>query len=244
MKSTSSIMIKKILDFKLASSSVIKILRSSALILLIVLGCFIFYDLEKYSFLIAPFGVIIAALLASYSAILAIETTIEIKHREISNQVRYIFFHLCQIKMMLIILNNTKKQDNISHIELNQIFNYAEEIYKMILEVKPNEIVSVIHNNMLSDMHFVIARLRIYMVTLKEFKNNIYKSDNLIPPVNNPLIAVDFQIDDTIIDLTNILTYLKEGYPNDFNENGGIEACADYEKRLQAIKIKIMEEKL
>ena len=99
-------MFKKIFFTPLAPEYIIMFLRSVAFLLVIILSYFILINWEKNLLFISALGVLISALLASYSVIMNINTTVTIKNREISNQVRYVFFHLCLIKTRLVTFKN------------------------------------------------------------------------------------------------------------------------------------------
>lgn len=223
---------KKIFFTPVPSVFIVMFFRSSALIILIILSYLIYQDFEKNLALIGVFGILIAALLASFSVILNIDTTANIKKREISNQIRNTFFQLCLIKMRLITLENEKSREKITYMDLDRIFDSVEDIYKLLSELKTHEIVSIAHNDMLSDVHFVYFELSTLHTSLKSFRKNTIKpepSKANEPVLTNPMVNINFKLSETIEKLTNILTYLRDGYNKEFKqESKGIEACADY----------------
>lgn len=223
---------KKIFFTPIPSDFIVMFFRSLALIILIILSYLIYQDFERNLSLIGVFGVLIAALLASFSVILNIDTTANIKKREHSNLIRNTFFQLCLIKMRLIMLENEKSREKITYMDLDRIFDSVEDIYKLLSELKTHEIVSIAHNDMLSDVHFVYFELSTLHTSLKSFRKNlIYPTSSKLNELilTNPMININFKLSETIEKLTNILTYLRDGYNKDFKQGGkGIEACADY----------------
>lgn len=219
--------------FKLIpASTMVMILRTLAFILIVIISYLIYQNWQENISLIGALGILISALLASYSVILNIDTTINLKNLEISNQVRNSYFHLCLIKMRLISLNNEKSRDKISFMDVERIFDSFEDIAKLLNDVKSQEMVSIMHNEMLTDLHMVYLQLSTFQTHLKSMKKSIIppeKSAFNIVKFPNPLVTVNFKIDDLVKQLTNILTYLRDGYAKDFQKDGkGIESCADY----------------
>ncbi|MDD2265925.1 hypothetical protein [Sulfuricurvum sp.] len=100
-------------------------------------------------------------------------------------------------------------------------------------ELKSQEIVSISHNDVLQDVHFVYLHINTLYTHLRAARKNIIKpepSKNNTPIYPNPMITTNFKLNEPIKNLTNILTYLKDGYDKDFKKDGkGIEACADYQ---------------
>ena len=225
-------MLKKIFLTPLAPEYIIMFLRSVALLLVIILSCLVFINWEKNLSLIGALGVLISALLASYSVILNINSTVKIKNREISNQVRYVFFHLCLIKMRLVALKNEQVKENITYMDIERIFDSFEDIFKLLNDIKSLDIISIAHNDMLTSIHMVYLRLSIFQTSVKSLRNSLIKptqSEYNVAKYPNPLKKVDFKLDDIINDLTSILTYLRDSYSKDFQKEGkGIESCADY----------------
>lgn len=224
--------IQKILFVRIPTSTIIMMLRSLALILIVVISYLIYQNWQENLSLIGAFGILISALLASYSVILNIDTTINIKKRDFSNQIRNTFFQLCLIKSRLISLENEKLREKITYLDFDRIFDSVEDIYKLLTELKSQDIVSIAHNDILTDVHFVYLNINTLHTHLRALRKNIIKpepSTSNDPIYPNPMIKVNFKLDETIKRLTNILTYLKDGYDKDFNKEGkGIEACADY----------------
>ncbi|MDD2369080.1 MAG: hypothetical protein PHQ90_07230 [Sulfuricurvum sp.] len=225
--------IQKILFAKIPTSRIIKILRSFALVLIIVISYLIYQTWQENLSLIGALGILISALLASYSVVLNIETTVNIKNREISNQIRNTFFQLCLIKSRLMSLENEKSKEKITYLDFDRILDSVEDIYKLLTELKSQDIVSITHNDILTNVHFVYLHINTLHTHLRAARKNFFKpepSKGNAPIYPNPMIKVDFKLDKTIKRLTNILTYLKDGYNKDFNKEGkGIEACAHYE---------------
>ncbi len=229
--------IKKIL-FGISASTIARMLRWLALMLIVAISYLTYQNwqvnlsLKENLHLIGVLGILISALLASYSVVSNIETTVNIKNREYSNQIRNTFFQLCLIKMRLIALDNEKQREKITYLDIDRILDSAEDIYKLLTELKSQDIVSIAHNDILSDVHFVYFNINILHTYLRAFRKNIIKpepSKSTNPIYQNPMIRIDLKIDETINRLTKILTYLKNGYDKDFKKDGkGIEACSDY----------------
>lgn len=224
--------IKKILFERITTSTIIMMLRSFALILIVVISYLIYQNWQENLSLIGALGILVSALLASYSVILNIETTVNIKNREISNQVRNTFFQLCLIKTRLIALENEKSREKITYLDLDRILDSIEDINKQLSELKSQDIISISHNDVLVSVHMIYLHINTLYTHLRAFRKNIIKPDpskvnTQIYP--NPMIKTDFKLDDTIKNLTKILIYLKDGYDKDFKKEGkGIEACAGY----------------
>ncbi|WP_333803285.1 hypothetical protein [Sulfurospirillum sp.] len=225
-------MLKKIFLTPLDPEYIIMFLRSVALLLVIILSYLIFINWEKNLSLIGALGVLISALLASYSVILNINSTVKIKNREISNQVRYVFFHLCLIKMRLVALKNEQVKEKITYMDIERIFDSFEDIFKLLNDIKSLDIISIAHNDMLTSIHMVYLHLSTYQTHVKSIRSSLIKpepSEYNIAKYQNILKKVDFKLDDVINDLTSILTYLRDSYSKVFQkESKGIESCADY----------------
>lgn len=224
--------IQKVLFARIPTSIIIMMLRSLALILIVVISYLIYQNWQENLSLIGAFGILTSALLASYSVILNIDTTIDLKKREISNQIRNTFFQLCLIKMRLISLENEKSKEKITYLDLDRIFDSVENIYKLLSELKSQDIVSISHNDILGDVNLIYWDINMLHTHISALRKNIIRpepSKDNTPIYPNPMLKTDFKLNDTIKNLTNILTYLKDGYDKDFNKDGkGIEACADY----------------
>lgn len=238
--------LKSFLLKSIPTTMMIRILRTLAFILIVVISYLIYQNWQENISLIGALGILVSALLASYSVILNIDTTINLKNREISNQVRNIYFHLCLIKMRLIGLDNEKSREKISFMDVERIFDSFEDIAKLLNDVKSQEMVSIMHNDVLTDLHMVYLKLSTFQTYLKSMKRSIIvpeKSASNIVKFSNPLITVNFQIDELLKYLTNILTYLKNGYPKDFQKDSkGIESCADYFYGMTKQNISTQEE--
>lgn len=225
-------LLKKIFFTPIKTDYVIMFFRSFALILIVVTIYFIYTFGENNLSLIAALGALIAALLASYSVILNIDTTINLKKHEISNQIRNVFFQLCLIKMRLINLDNEKAKEKITYLDLDRIFDTFEDIHSLLAVIQSKDIVSIAHNDMLTDVHFIYLELTTMQTHIKALRKNIFrpepqKSNDAI--FLNPLNTIDFKLNSTIDKLTKVLTYLRSGYSEYFKLDGAIEACADYQ---------------
>jgi len=224
--------LKSILSKSISAAKMVKILRTFALVLIIVVSYLIFHNWQENISLIGALGILISALLASYSVILNIDKTEKLKNREISNQVRNVFFHLCLVKMRLITLDNEKSREKISFADFQRIFDSFEDIFKIFSELKSHEMVSVMRNDMLIDLHMVYLQLSTFQTYLKSLRKSIKppeKSAFGVAKYRNPLVSIDIKIDESIKYLTNILTYLRDDNESVFSKDSkGIEPCADY----------------
>lgn len=222
---------KKILFKSIEPMYVVMILRTFALSLVLILIYLFLVNWAENQFLIAPLGILISALLASYSVVLGVDTNIKLKNRELSNQIRYVFFHFCRIKMNLIALEQEKNRPMITYFDIDRILDTIQEINDMLSEVNNKEIVSILHNDVLTDLHFVYWEINSRSTHFKSMRKNLIRPEpqkENLPIYPNPLNVVSVKIDDSIEKLSRILTYLKTGYENEFPDNGGIEACAEY----------------
>jgi hypothetical protein len=134
--------------------------------------------------------------------------------------------------MRLVALNNEKQRETVTRLDVDHIFDTIDEIAGMLSDLFTKDIVSIMHNNMLTDMHFLVLDLEIASTSVKSIRKNMIKPEAQIDNqvmYNNPLSVINFKIEDSITRLTNILSYLKESYTKDFKQDGGIEACAEYE---------------
>ena len=231
--------IQTIIFVRIPTSVIIMMLRSFALILIVVISYLIYQNWQENLSLIGAFGILISALLASYSVILNIDTTVNLKKREYSNQIRNTFFQLCLVKMRLITLENEKLREKITYFDFDRILDSVEDIYKLLTELKSQDIVSISHNDVLTDVHWVYFHINTLHTHLRALRKNVIKpalsqdSSQIYP---NPMISIDFQLDETINRLSNILTYLRDGYNKDFKKDSkGIEACSDYKYGMTKI---------
>jgi len=223
--------LKKLLIAKIDSVYMVMFLRTFALTLVVVLVFLISTNWTANKSLIASLGILVSALLASFSVVFSIDTNIEIKNRKLSNQIRYVFFHLCQVKILLIGLQKEKEKQKITYPDLDRILDTIHEINEMLLGINRKETISVLHNDILSDLHFLFLEIHTYNTFCKSLASNIIrpepqKDNNPILP--NPLNSISFEFEKSIEKLSRILTYLKEGYYKDFPNSGGIEMCAEY----------------
>ncbi|MFA6193074.1 MAG: hypothetical protein WC665_12080 [Sulfurimonas sp.] len=222
----------KILFTRMSTDTIIMMLRSFALILIVVISYLIYQNWQENLSLIGALGILISALIASFSVILNIDSTINLKNREISNQIRNTFFQLCLIKTSLISLENEKVREKITYLDLDRIFDSVEDIYKLLSELKSQDIVSIAHNDILTNVHNVYFHISTLHTHLRATRKNIIKplpAKDSTPIYPNPMIKMDFKVDDMIKELTKILTYLKDSYDKDFKKDEkGIEACAGY----------------
>ena len=157
---------KKIFFYRIDSAYVVMFLRSLALILVIVLIYLIATNWEEDHFLIAALGILVSALLASFSVVFSIDSNIRLKNSEYSNRVRYIFFYLCRIKMRLISLQNEKKRKEVTFYDIERFFNTVHDINDKLSEINSKELVSIMNNNILTDLHFIILDMDTYNISL------------------------------------------------------------------------------
>jgi len=216
------------------SSYMVMFFRTFALILIIITTYLIYADWTENKSLIGALGILISALLASYSVILNIDTTIKLRNIENSNKIRFVFFHLCLIKMKLISLNKEKEKEKISYLDLDRILDTINEINTKLSEINTQDIISIVHNNVLHDLHFIYLNINTESTYFKSFSKNIKRPEvgkangDILP---NPLNKISMKIDDSIKRLSSILIYLKEGYDKDFPGSGGIEECGGYQPK-------------
>lgn len=224
--------IQTIIFARIPTSVIIMMLRSFALILIVVISYLIYQNWQENLSLIGAFGILISALLASYSVILNIDTTVNLRNHEHSNKVRNTFFQLCLIKSRLISLENEKQREKITYLDIDRIFDSVEDIYKLLIELKSQDIVSIAHNDILTDVHWVYLHINTLHTQLRALRKNVIKpapAKDIAQIYPNPMISTDFKLDKTIDRLSNILIYLRDGYNRDFKKDGkGIEACSDY----------------
>jgi len=212
------------------SGYMVMFLRTFALSLIIYMLYLLFTNWEENKTLLAVLGILVSALLASYSVILNIDTNIKLKKKEFSDEIRHTFFKLCLIKMRLITLINEKPKEKISFLDVTRIFDTLVEINELLQQINSINTVSIVHNSILTELHFLILEMSSKNTALKQIRENINKPEqninsNLFP---NPLKMVNFELEKSLKKLTKILTYLKDGYKDYFPDTGGIENCAKY----------------
>lgn len=200
----------------------------------IILGSLLFGMGEKIIPLIAAVGILISALLASYSVILNINKNVEAKNREHSNLVRDTFFKLCLVKMRLVTLINEKDREKVTYLDIDRIFDTVEDIGNLLQSIRIQDIVAIAHNKVLTEIHFIYLEILTLQTNLKALKKNLIKPD--LSKANdscfiNPL-KIDMRLEIAIERLSNVLLYLKNGYKNDFPNEKGIEDCAEYKKQM------------
>lgn len=223
--------LKKILLARIDSAYVVMFLRTFALTLVVALVFLISTNWTVNQSLIIPLGILISALLASYSVVFSVDTNIRLKNIEISNQIRYVFFHLCRVKMRLIGLQKEKERQKITYLDLDRILDTISEINDMLSEINSKDIISIVHNDILSDLHFLFLEINSYNTFCRSLVSNIIRPNpqkDSKPILPNPLNSITFKFENSIERLSRILTYLKEGYEKDFPDSGGIEKCAEY----------------
>ena len=199
------------------------------LLVLITLKNMFYNKIENALSLMAAIGILISALLASYSMLLNISKNIELKNIEHSNKVRNIFFQLCLIKMRLITLIQYKERSEITYLDIDSIFGITEDIANSLQNLNTQDMVTTIHNNVLSDIHFVYLEFLTATSLVKAARNNlIHPNTNNSKLFPNPLLKFDMRLEIAVERLTSALTYLKNGYEKDFPEQGGLEDCAEH----------------
>ena len=207
--------------------------RFFALILVISILYLLITNWEKNISLLAALGILISALLASFSVMLGIDTTIQIKNREIQDQVRETFFDLCQIKMFLFVLKEEQKHEKISYLDFDRIVNITKSMRNISLNTKERKATTIMHTTVLTDLYFLFFNIDIENIFLENGYHNIVE-----PPahekrgirfIKNPLNFEHIHIDKSINQVTNVLTYLKEGYPKFLPDSNGIEQCAGFQ---------------
>lgn len=221
---------KKLTSIFIPSKYMVMILRTFAFILLIVIVALIISNWEKNNTLLGALGILVSALLASFSVILSIDTNIKVINIEHSNKVRSVFFQLCLIKMQLISLKNEADREKISYLDYDRHIELLSEINKSLVEISTKDLVSVLHNKVLQNLHFLQLNIGIYSSSFKAMSKNTKRSEvsvgeSILP---NPLKII--QISESIDLVTKILIYLKEGYEKEFPDYGSIEMCAEYNK--------------
>ena len=237
---------KKIFFKYIDPNYMVMFFRTFALILIVITTYLIITNWQENKSLIGALGILVSALLASYSVILSIDTTIKLKNIEISNKIRYVFFHLCLIKIKLITLSNESQKDKISYIDLDRITDSIHEVNTILSEINSQDIISILHNKVLEDLHFLHLNLNLQSTAFKSMIKNVKRPE--VGTVNgyvvpNPL-KIDLKLEDSIKRISNILTYLRKGYKKDFPDKGGIEECSKIQSKLEHdISNKSLEEK-
>lgn len=219
---------KKLSSFLIPSKYMVMFLRTFAFILLIIVVFLITFDWNNNKELIGALGILVSALLASYSVILNIDNNINMKNIEHSNKVRNIFFQLCLIKMKLISLLKEEEKEKISYLDYDRHIDTLSDINNSLTDISTEDIVSITHNKILQDLHFLILDININTIAFKAISRNIKKPDipadgDILP---NHLKILKLKKSTTL--LTNILVYLKEGYEKEFPDYKSIEMCAEY----------------
>ncbi|MEA2029214.1 MAG: hypothetical protein U9N49_09615 [Campylobacterota bacterium] len=229
--------IKKLTSIKISTDHMVMFLRTFGFILVIITIYILLVDLENNLNLLASLGILISALLASFSVLLNIDTTIKLKNREISNQIRNTFFQLCLLKMRLVLLEQEKVREKLTYNDIDRIFDSFEDIHSLLNELKSENIVSIADNDALAVIHIIYFQLNTFHTHLRALRKNLIRpepSKDNTPRYPKPLNRIDFKIDDMIRNLSNILDYLRHGYNKDFKIEGrGIESCADFEVKLK-----------
>lgn len=143
-----------------SSSTMIKILRILAVVFFISICCVIFIDFKNSSELLASLGILISALLASYSVMLNIENTDnneeKKKESEKKSNIIYLFQNLNDILSVL----NTYKDTDIGNFKIN-----THNTLLLILEKKLNKIddKEIIKNLTDDESNYLLfVRLRLY----------------------------------------------------------------------------------
>lgn len=209
-------------------------------LIFVIIGNLISGNAEKVIPLVAAVGIIISALLASYAMILNISKNIELKNRDIelknrehSNMVKNVFFKLCLLKMKVIELKNQLPREKISYLDLDRIFDTIEDMREILHEVNTLEVVTITHNSVLGDIHFIYLEIISIQTGLSSMNKNICRPENKNynigePLVPNPLKIIKLPLERLEKYLTNTLTYYKNGYEKDFPNLQSIESCAEY----------------
>jgi len=215
------------------------------LLLLVIAVNIVCGNIDKILPLVAAVGILISALLASYTMLLNINKNIELKNRDIelknrehSNLVRDIFFKLCLIKMRLITLKNERKREKVTYIDIDRIFDTVEDIGNLLQDIKTLDIVTIVHNSVLSDIHFIYLEVLTLQTNLRATRKNLVRPDlskNNPEIFPNPL-KMDMRLEIAIQRLSSTLTYLKNGYKKDFPNDSGIQECAEYEKQINKVE--------
>lgn len=223
---------KKITSYMIPSEYMVMFLRTFAFILLIVVIVLVTNDWEKNNNLVGALGILVSALLASYSVILNIDINIKMKNVEHSNKVRSVFFQLCLIKMKLISLKNEEGNEKISYLDYDRFIETLFEINNSLSKISTQDLVSIMHNKILQDLHFLQLNLALYSNSFTSMAKNTKRPDKYVDGnvVPNPLKIL--KLDGSIKLVTNILIYLKKGYEKEFPEYKSIEMCAEYENKI------------
>lgn len=214
----------------LNSTHIVLLLRVLAFILILITTYLLWINWQDNKTLIAALGILISALLASYSVILNVETTINIQNFEKSNRIRYIFFQLCLIKMKLILLSNESKREKINNLDFDRIAHVIYEIDTLLANIDNQNTISILHNKVLEDLYFLHLNINLLSTTFKSLINNIDRvnmdgmTESVLP---NPL-KTDLKIESSIELISKILLYIRKGYNKDFPGEGGIEECSTH----------------
>lgn len=222
----------KILFLRISSAYVVMFFRTLAFVLAVAMGYLILTDWHSNQGLISPLGILIAALLASFSVVHSIDTNMLLQNKEFSNKVRYLFFRLCQAKTILLSLQQEKNKEKITDVDLDRILITIEGVNEILTETCTENAVSVINNSVLVQVHFLVLRVGTLHNGFRAVKANLVKAapqKDSMPRLPNPLRLTSCDLETIIADLSQILGYMKEGYKKDFPEMGAIGDCASYE---------------
>lgn len=137
--------------------------------------------------------------------------------------------------MRLLGLKAKYKNKKVSRIDIENIFETLGDLRKSLVIINSVDVISNIHNDLLSDLHFVFMKLDEIDSSIKAIKIGIImpKPEQCSQAtISNPFLSMsmfDKLINETIEGISKTLTYLKDGYCDDFPERGGIERCAGYQ---------------
>lgn len=228
--------ITKAMMWTIEPGYIIMLLRSVALALLFILGYLVWDDWENRLNLLAVIGVLIAALLASFSVILSINSAVEIKKREIENQNRHLFANICQAKLLLSGLKlGYAQQEEISYLDFLTIQSIFNEVSEIIDGLNNHEAFGVIHNAIIGDLVLLQSYAKRNASTFENLAKSIQWPSGIYSGYKhtNPLKKINLNIENQLDFQNRILNYLKSGYGKLFEENGGIEQCASKKFELK-----------
>ena len=214
--------------------TIIKLLRGFALILMFFIIYLILFDWEDNKTLIGALGILISALLASFSVILSIEFQEQNVKKDKINKIKYFFFQLCYLKMNLNILLVESKVNKISYFDLQRIIktiNNINSIYEK--NITNNDFTKIFSNEVLTNALFLNLKLGLLNNSFQSLNKSIDVTSAKNKKINNPLKEdILLNINESLNLITSILSSLRDNNKNLFNDST-ISDCTHYHYQQQ-----------
>lgn len=195
---------KKILLTSVKPEYMIMLLRTIAFIMLIIMIDMLYNNWEYNYIILVGIGVLISALLLSYSGFLNLDTSNE-KYIEIQNQLyRALIYELQTISNLFELSKSYQKNEETHFDDVMVLSNILESIEQKVKAINIKDMVTILDDNLLEKLQNLFTKLIDNNMKMKLVTLSLSDGDNI------QSVLDDIKIEDLIVEINELIFALKD----------------------------------